>query len=81
MSPIQFADLKKNIKKDVSGLLQVKLALLGDSSTQLLNQAIKGYGISRRLNFDIFEGDYDQIDMLIMDWTPNPRYMHSILNL
>ncbi len=39
-----FNELKKNLKKDYSSLKVIKIALLGDSSTQLLAQAIKGCG-------------------------------------
>jgi FkbH-like protein len=59
--------LKKNIKKDKSGLNATKLALLGDSSTQFLSQAIKGMGIEYSLNIEIFEADFNQIDRQILD--------------
>ncbi len=41
---MHFIELKKNLKKDFSGLKKVKLALLGDSATQFLTQAIRGHG-------------------------------------
>ena len=62
-----FNELKKNIKKDFSGLKQLKLALLGDSSTQLLAQAIRGSGYNRHLNINVFDADYNQVDRLIMN--------------
>jgi len=62
-----FNELKKNIKKDFSGLKQFKLALLGDSSTQLLAQAIRGSGYDKRLNIHVFDADYNQVDRLIMN--------------
>lgn len=57
-----FISLKKNLKKDYTGYPVYKLALIGDSSTQLLNQAIKGFGYEHGLNFDIYEADYAQIN-------------------
>ncbi len=64
---MNFATLKKNLKKDVLHLPTVKVALLGDSSTQLFNQALKGYAISENINFEVFEADYDQIDQQVMN--------------
>jgi FkbH-like protein len=65
--PIEFAQLKKNTKKDAAHLQRVKMALLGDSSTQLLHQAVQGYGFHEGFNFDVYEADYDQIDLAVMD--------------
>lgn len=62
-----FTSLKKNLKKDFSGLTTIKIALLGDSATQLLNQSIKGYGYDLGFNFNIYEADYNQIDRQILD--------------
>jgi len=45
----------------------MRLAILGDSATQFIVQAIKGYGVERLLNIDIFEADFDQIDRQILD--------------
>jgi FkbH-like protein len=64
---MDFHDLKSNLKKDYSGLRKIKVAVLGDSSTQLLVQAVKGYGYEVGFNFDIFEADYDQIDMQVFE--------------
>jgi FkbH-like protein len=64
---MNFNELKKNLKKDFSNLKKVKVALLGDSATQLLVQAIKGYGYEVGYNFKIFEADYDQVDMQVYD--------------
>lgn len=64
-----FNELKKNIKKDFTGLKQLKIALLGDCSTQLLAQAIRGSGYDKHLNIDVFDADYNQVDRLIMNVT------------
>lgn len=64
---LNFLDLKKNLKKDFSGLSSYRLAILGDSSTQLLHQAIRGYGYEMGLNIVIYESDYGQIEQEIYD--------------
>lgn len=45
----------------------VKIALLGDSPTQLLNQAVTGYAYSLGWNAEIWEADFDQIERQILD--------------
>ena len=66
---MNFKDLKKNLKKDYSDLKIIKIAILGDNSTQFLTQAIKGYGHNVGLNFDVFEADYDQVERQVFDQT------------
>ncbi len=70
-----FKDLKRNLSKDFAGLPVRRLALLGDSATQFLAKAIKGYGYEEKLNFDIFEADYDQLDRQILD--PGSELYHA----
>ncbi len=75
-----FGELKKNLKKDFSSLPVKKIAVLGDTSTQLLVQALKGTGYEEGINFEIFEAEYDQIDHEIFDqeselYTSNPDYV------
>lgn len=62
---LDFLSLKKNLKKDCSSHKIIKLSILGDSSTQLLNQALKGYGYEKNLNFQIHEAEYNQIEQEI----------------
>lgn len=67
-----FAKLKKNLKSDVSDFKKIKVALLGDTSTQFVNIALKGVGVEKQLNLDIWEADYDQINMQVFD--PNSDF-------
>jgi FkbH-like protein len=60
-----FNSLKKNLKKDFSGLKKIRLALLGDSSTQLLNQAIRGFGFEEGYDLQIWEADFDQVELQV----------------
>lgn len=58
---MNFNQLKKNLKKDYTGLKPVKVALLGDTATQLLAMAIRGQGFEAGLDVEIYETDYDLI--------------------
>ena len=62
-----FKDLKTNLNKDFSSLPLRRLAVLGDSATQFLVQAIKAYGYQEKINFKIFEADFDQLNSEILD--------------
>jgi FkbH-like protein len=63
---MRFLELKKNLKKDYSRFKKTKIALLGDSATQHLTQAIRGYGFELGYDMEIIEADYDQIDRQIL---------------
>jgi len=65
--PLDFTSLKKNLKKDFSGFKTIKVAVLGDSATQLIVQAIKGYGYEEKIKFECYEADFDQIEREVFD--------------
>ncbi|MDI9256924.1 HAD-IIIC family phosphatase [Flavobacterium sedimenticola] len=62
-----FSQLKKNLKNDFAALPKVKLAVLGDTATQLLTQAIRGWGYDQGLDIEVWEADFDQIALQIND--------------
>jgi FkbH-like protein len=62
-----FFELKKNLKKDFSELKSIKIALLGDTSTQFLAQAIRGCGYDNGFNLQIYESDFNQIERQVFD--------------
>ena len=64
-----FKELKKLLKKDLTGLSSVKVALVGDTATQFLATAIKGMGVNRGYNIDLFEAEYNQVERQFMDPT------------
>ncbi len=64
---MKFIELKKNLKKDTTGLTYIKTAILADTPSQLLTQALKGYGYEVGINFDIFEAGFDQIEQEIFN--------------
>ena len=64
---VSFNELKRNLKKDFTGFKKIKIALLSDNASQLLNNAIKAYGYEAQLDFEVYEADYNQIDLQIFD--------------
>lgn len=64
-----FKDLKRNLKKDVAALPILRVSLLGDTATQFLATAIKGEGIERGYNIDLFEAEYNQVERQVLDPT------------
>ena len=64
---LSFNQLKKNLKKDILDLKQIKIALISDTATQLLAQAIVGYGIENKISFDLYEANYNQIDFEVFN--------------
>ena len=62
-----FNELKKNLKKDFSSHKQIKVALLGDTSTQFLKQAIRGTGFEQGFDINIWEANFNQIERQVFD--------------
>ncbi|MCC6370774.1 MAG: HAD family hydrolase [Bacteroidia bacterium] len=59
--------MKKNLKKDFTGLKKIKVALLGDSATQFLNQALRACAYEQGFEFEIYEADYNQVSRQLLD--------------
>jgi FkbH-like protein len=57
-----FFDLKKYLDSDYSNLSGKRIALLSDTASQFMNQAIKANGIKDGLNLEIYESNYNQIE-------------------
>lgn len=62
-----FGALKRNLKASDKSFPTYKIAVLGDSATQLFTKALKGYGHEMKVNFEIYEADYNQIDLQVFD--------------
>jgi FkbH-like protein len=71
-----FKDLKRNLKKDMSGMPVLKVSLVGDSATQFLATAIQGEGVERGYHLDLFEAEYNQVERQVMDPT-SELYQHD----
>ena len=61
-------ELKKFAKAELD-VPKMKVALLGDTATQLLVTAIKGEAVDRGINLDLYEGEYSQVERQLMDPT------------
>lgn len=59
-------ELKRNLKKDNSGQPTIKVALAGDTATQLLCTAIRGMGVERGYNIELFEAEYNQVEQQLL---------------
>ncbi len=62
-----FQELKRICKKETASLPVIKVALVGDTATQLLSTAIRGTGIDRGFHIDLFEAEYNQVEQQFMD--------------
>lgn len=62
-----FSQLKKNLKKDFSGLKAIKVAVLGDTATQFLTLALRGMGFEKGFDLLIWEADFNQIERQVFD--------------
>ena len=59
----------KKLSREELNVPKLKVALLGDTATQLLVTSIKGEAVDRGLSLDIFEGEYNQVERQLMDPT------------
>lgn len=64
-----FSQLKKNLKNDFSKLKSIKVALLGDTVTQFLTQALRGTGFDNGFDLQIWEADFNQVERQVFDPT------------
>ena len=56
----------KKLSREELNVPKLKVALLGDTATQLLVTSIKGEAVDRGLSLDIFEGEYNQVERQLM---------------
>ena len=66
---LQYQDLKKKLKNIPEDLPTIKVALLGDTATQFLATAIRGMGLERGYNVNLYEAEYNQVERQILDPT------------
>ncbi|MCR5210086.1 MAG: HAD-IIIC family phosphatase [Lachnospiraceae bacterium] len=62
-----FLKLKKNLKKDMSGLPEYRFAVTGDCATQHLATALRGQAYEYGMDLVLFDADYDEIRAQLMD--------------
>ena len=61
-------ELKELSKKELDAP-KTRVALLGDTATQLLATAIKGQAVDCRIAIDLYEGEYNQVERQLLDPT------------
>lgn len=66
---LQYKELKKKLKTIPEGLPACKVALLGDTATQFLATAIRGIGLERGYNVNLYEAEYNQIERQFLNPT------------
>ena len=66
---ISLRELKSAIKNDLDSFPTLRMAVVGDTATQLLCTAIRGAGAIRGYNIELFEADYNQVERQFMDPT------------
>lgn len=66
---LSLRELKKNLTKDATGLPRLKVALVGDTATQLLATAIRGTGYERGFDLEFFEAEFNQVERQVLDPT------------
>ena len=62
-----FKEIKKLLKQPTEGLPKIKMAVVGDTATQFLVTAIRGIGVERGYNINLFEAEYSQVERQFMD--------------
>jgi HAD superfamily phosphatase (TIGR01681 family) len=64
-----FAQLKKNLKEDFINLKVIKVAILADTATQLLKQALEGRGYDKGYNVKIWQAAFQQTELQVFTQT------------
>jgi FkbH-like protein len=62
-----FSDLKKALKLINPDFKKIRIAVLGDSATQLICTAIKGMAKLEGFEIELYEAEYDQLKQEIID--------------
>ena len=63
-----FKELKKNARKNVDSK-EIRLAVVGNCATQFFSTTIQGYAKLEGINLSVFDADYNQIDVQLLDST------------
>lgn len=64
---LSFKELKRNTKKDTGSLPTIRVALVGDTATQFLATAIRGWGIEIGYAIELYEAEYNQVERQLLD--------------
>ena len=61
MDRLSLKDLKRLTKHPSPKSPILRVALIGDTATQFLATAIRGFGVAKGYNIDLFEAEYNQV--------------------
>lgn len=64
---MNFTEVKKSLINITEDMQKLKISILGDSSTQFLNIALRGIGAKHSFNLEIFESEFSQIELNILN--------------
>ena len=64
---LELKQLKKKLKEDLSILPVLRMALVGDTATQLLATALKGMAAMRGYRLELMEAEYNQVERQFLD--------------
>lgn len=67
MDQLSLKDLKRLTKHPSPKSPILRVALIGDTATQFLATAIRGLGVAKGYNIDLFEAEYNQVYQQFMD--------------
>lgn len=73
---MKFKDLQRDIKH-APGFPIVRMALVGDTATQFVATAIRGMGVERGYNIDLFEAEYNQVERQFLNPTSELYQFHA----
>lgn len=67
MDQLSLKDLKRLTKHPSPKSPILRVALIGDTATQFLATAIRGFGVAKGYNIELFEAEYNQVYQQFMD--------------
>ena len=67
MDRLSLKDLKRLTKHPSPKSPILRVALIGDTATQFLATAIRGFGVAKGYNIELFEAEYNQVYQQFMD--------------
>ena len=77
MDRLSLKDLKRLTKHPSPKSPILRVALIGDTATQFLATAIRGFGVAKGYNIDLFEAEYNQVYQQFMD-PDSELYKHDV---
>ena len=63
----KYSKLEALSHKDMEDFKKINISVLGDAATQHICKAIKGDGYTKGINYNIYEAEYNQIQLIMMD--------------